>query len=120
MGFDGPGMGNMYQLYDMSYYNSVTLARVDTSYQVVHEYYTSTDGGEYVLDGSVAEDPVAGLVGDVINVADLEKLPEYNGATYEYRGEDGNIQLVLDPASNQITLQYFRSVTTPVDPCVLS
>ncbi len=116
VGFDGPGMGNMYQLYDMSYYNSVTLARVDTSYQVVHEYYTSTDGGEYVLDGSVAEDPVAGLVGDVINVADLEKLPEYNGATYEYRGEDGNIQLVLDPASNQITLQYFRSVTTPVDP----
>ena len=53
LSLDGPGTGNAYQLYDFQYLNSISFRQMDTTYQVVHQYYTSTDGGEYVLDGTV-------------------------------------------------------------------
>ncbi len=113
---DGPGMGNAYQNYDFSYFHAISFDRIDTSYQVVHQYYTSTDGGEYRLDGITEETPVSGLVGDTVSLSGLQKQPVYQGNTYEYRGELGETVLVLNPEENKIILSYYRDVITPADP----
>lgn len=113
LAIDGPGVGNGYMNYSFSYYNAIAFDQIDTSWSVVHQYYTSTDGGEYVLDGTVTSDAVSGLVGDVIQAASVNKLTTYNGNEYAFYGDSGDIQLVLDAASNQIVLEYRREVKTP-------
>ena len=85
-----------------------------TTYTVTHEYYTSTDGGAYQLDGSVTGEAVAGTVGDIIAVADIQKLTDYNGNSYSYASSQPEEELVLseDVSQNVITLIYQREVTT--------
>lgn len=113
---DGPGVGNGYMNYEFSYNNTITLDRIDTTYQVVHRYYTSTDGGEYVLDGEIIGEPISGLVGQIILASDQPQQPEYNGAAYTYYGASGDLELTADPAQNRIVLEYRRTVETPTDP----
>lgn len=118
---DGPGMGNSYMIYAFGYSNVITLSRIDTTYTVEHRYYTSTDGGAYVLDGTVLSDPISGNVGDVITVADIEKISEYNGNTYTWVSSEDAITLTIRAEDNHIVLEYRRDVKTtdptdPVDP----
>lgn len=105
-GIDGPGMGNSYQNYKFTYYNTITLEQVDTSYTVRHDYYS--DGK---LDGSVTLDPVSGMVGDSINVTAIAQAPEYNGKTYAYTSTTPETALVLGKNADQnvIVLRYDRS-----------
>lgn len=84
-----------------------------TFYTVEHQYYTSTDGGEYVLDGTVLGEEVNGLVGDVIEIANIERILTYEDNTYEYHQDNGNLTLVLDPETNKIIIEYRRDVRTP-------
>ncbi len=111
---DGPDMGNTYQYYEASFYNVIELEQTSTTYTVTHEYYTSTDGGAYQLDGTVTEEAVAGTVGDAIAVADIQKLTDYNGNSYSYASSQPEEELVLseDVSQNVITLIYQREVTT--------
>ena len=117
LGLDGPGMGNGYQYYDFSFANSIGFTtRIDTTYQIVHQYYTSVDGGAYELDGMVTGDPIPGMVGDVINAADIEKLLQYGDNEYTYYGDNGSISLVLDASTNLVIIEYHRDYTTPEEP----
>ena len=118
LAIDGPGVGNGYMNYVFSYYNEIAFNQIDTSWTVVHKYYTSIDGGEYTLDGTVTDKAVPGLVGDTVKSADLEKLLQYNGNPYTFYQASGDIQLVLDPAENQIVMEYRRDIkgTEPEDP----
>lgn len=116
LALDGPGLGNAYQNYDFSFANSIGFTRIDTTYQIVHQYYTSVDGGAYELDGTVTGDPIPGTVGDVINADDIEKLLQYGDNEYTYYTDNGSISLVLDASENLIVIEYRRDYTTPVDP----
>lgn len=113
---DGPGVGNGYMNYEFSFANSIGFTRIDTTYQVVHQYYTSVDGGDYELDGTVVSDPISGMVGDVINAADIEKLLQYGDNEYTYYGDNGSISLVLDASTNLVIIKYHRDYTTPEEP----
>ena len=110
------GIGNGYQNYDFAFANSIGFTRIDTTYQVVHQYYTSVDGGDYELDGTVVSDPISGTVGDVINAADIEKLLQYGDNEYTYYGDNGSISLVLDASTNLVIIEYHRDYTTPEEP----
>lgn len=105
-GIDGPGTGNVFANYSFTYYNTITLEQVDTSYTVRHDYYS--DGK---LDGSVTLDPVSGMVGDSINVTAIAQAPEYNGKTYAYTSTTPETALVLGKNADQnvIVLRYDRS-----------
>ena len=116
LAMDGPYTGNGYMNYKFSFANSIGFTRIDTTYQVVHQYYTSVDGGDYELDGTVVSDPVSGMVGDVINAADIEKLLQYGDNEYTYYGDNGSISLVPDASTNLVIIEYHRDYTTPVDP----
>lgn len=116
LALDGPGLGNAYQNYDFSFANSIGFTRIDTTYQIVHQYYTSVDGGDYELDGTVVSDPISGTVGDVINAADIEKLLQYGDNEYTYYGDNGSISLVLDASTNLVIIEYHRDYTTPEEP----
>ena len=116
LAMDGPYTGNGYMNYKFSFANSIGFTRIDTTYQVVHQYYTSVDGGDYELDGTVVSDPISGMVGDVINAADIEKLLQYGDNEYTYYGDNGSISLVLDASTNLVITEYHRDYTTPVDP----
>ena len=113
-GLDGPGIGNGYQRYSFSFYNAITLERIDTTYTVEHQYYTSTDGNDYQLDGSVVEEAKAGTIGETITMEDLVLMPEYEGQTYAYVENTGPITLVAEASENHITITYHREVKTPV------
>ena len=110
------GIGNGYQNYDFAFANSIGFTRIDTTYQIVHQYYTSVDGGDYELDGTVVSDPISGMVGDVINAADIEKLLQYGDNEYTYYGDNGSISLVLDASTNLVIIEYHRDYTTPEEP----
>lgn len=116
LALDSPGLGNAYQNYDFSFANSIGFTRIDTTYQIVHQYYTSVDGGDYELDGTVVSDPISGTVGDVINAADIEKLLQYGDNEYTYYGDNGSISLVLDASTNLVIIEYHRDYTTPEEP----
>lgn len=116
LAIDGPGVGNGYMNYEFSFANSIGFTRIDTTYQIVHQYYTSVDGGDYELDGTVVSDPISGTVGDVINAADIEKLLQYGDNEYTYYGDNGSISLVLDASTNLVIIEYHRDYTTPEEP----
>lgn len=105
-GIDGPAMGNSYQNYEFTYYNTITLEQVDTSYTVRHDYYTD---GE--LDGSVTLDPVSGMVGDAIDVTTIAQVPQYDDNTYTYTSTTPEASLVLGKNADQnvIVLRYDRT-----------
>ena len=105
-GIDGPAMGNSYQNYSFTYYNTITLEQVDTSYTVRHDYYTNDS-----LDGSVTLEPVSGLVGDSIDVTAIAQAPQYNDNTYTYTSTTPQVSLVLDKNTDQnvIVLRYDRT-----------
>ena len=74
-----------------------------------------------MLDGTVLSDPISGNVGDVITVADIEKVSEYNGNTYTWVSSEDAITLTIRAEDNHIVLEYRRDVKTtdptdPVDP----
>lgn len=116
LGLDGPDLGNGYQNYEFSFANSIGFTRIDTTYRVVHEYYTSVDGGAYEQDGTVVSDPISGMVGGVINADDIEKMLQYGDNEYTYYTDNGPISLVLKASENLIVIEYRRDYTTPVDP----
>ena len=86
-----------------------------TTYVVEHQYYTSTNGGEYVLDGSYTTDAVYGNIGDTISASTIEQLPVYNDVTYTFDHASEDIVLVEDAAQNKIILVYHRDVTVDID-----
>ncbi len=105
---DGPGVGNGYMNYDFAFYNVIELEQQDTSYQVVHEYYTKKDG-KYTLDGQFISDAVDAMVGDQVNAADLEKLTGYSGKTYTYvSANPATLAITSDADKNVLTLRYER------------
>lgn len=127
-GLDGPGIGNAYTYTSndgpitlvldparnrliVVYQREVTT---QTKYTVEHQYYTSTDGGDYQLDGSVVEEAKAGTIGKTITMEDLVLMPEYVGQTYAYVENTGPITLVAEASENHITITYHREVKTPV------
>ncbi len=93
--------------------NTITISyvRADTEYTVTHVY--RTNGSEV---GRVNSEH-GGKVGDIVNAADVEKLPVYNGSTYTYTTADKeSITLTADGASNAITLYYDRTTGTIIIP----
>ena len=112
---DSIGFG--YSDYPFSYNNFVFFKEIDTSFwNVVHKYYTSTDGGKYILDGTVTGEAITGRLGGIIKATDVEKLPKYNGNSYTFYRDSGDIELVADASENQIVIEYRREVKTQVDP----
>lgn len=84
-----------------------------TTYTVEHHYFTSTDGKEYVLDGIVISEEYKGHVHDIIKAEDFEKVLEYNGQTYQYAKDNGEIKLTADKENNKLIIEYRREYTTP-------
>ena len=107
MAFDGPGISNGYMNYQMAFYMALELEQLDTSYTVRHEYYTNGK-----LTGSTESDPVTGLLGDTVSVADIEKMLSYQGGDYEYTSTTPNEPLTLtsNVEKNVIVLRYDRTV----------
>ena len=121
--FSGPYMTNPYQSTSWGFELYVDLV-AKTSYKVVHEYYTDLDGAGYALDGSFTTDSVEVTAGDTIYSADLEKISEYNGESYEFDKDDIVESIVAEAQAdkNVITFKYYRTVitepetTTPENP----
>ena len=84
----------------------------DTGYTVVHEYYTSTNGGAFELTGTVRTQ-AEGEEGDQI-LPEAVQVPVYEENEYTYVSSDPENGLVLsaDLEKNVITLRYERTVTT--------
>ena len=79
------------------------LEEDDAIYTVVHEYYTSINGGAYTLTGRTSSD-YQGKVGQNITAAGFAN-PTYLGISYVYvRGND----VTLTADGNVITLRYER------------
>lgn len=86
-----------------------------TTYKVVANYYTSTDGGAYVQDNSstvTLKGATSVNVGDTISAADLSGSNSYNGNSYGLDESKSTMSAVavLDADSNVLTLNYYRSV----------
>lgn len=85
-----------------------------TTYKVVANYYTSTDGGAYVQDNSsvvTLKDATSVNVGDTISAADFSGSNSYNGNSYGLDESKSTMSAVavLDADSNVLTLNYYRS-----------
>ena len=74
----------------------------DTTYTVVHEYYTNG-----ALTGS-NQDTVSGKVGQTVNAEGIAKVTTYGGNSYTYTSANPEI-LVLADSENTITLRYDRT-----------
>lgn len=86
-----------------------------TTYKVVANYYTSTDGGAYVQDNSsvvTLKDATSVNVGDTISAADFSGSNSYNGNSYGLDESKSTMSAVavLDADSNVLTLNYYRSI----------
>jgi len=121
---DGPNTGNVYAGADVDFTSTLTLAQVPdpTTYSVVANYYTSTNGGEYALDGTETKTASADTtVGSEIKVTPEDAWATYNGNTYGYDAAKSTVTktAVLDSKSNVLTVNYYRTVntttTTPTD-----
>ncbi len=98
------------------YYATKTVPSV--SYTIIHEYYTSTDGGEPVKDGETSGNGSAPL-GTTITGSDIAKQLTYGDNTYAYVSADpASITLSEENGSYTITLRYERSTETPPPPPV--
>ncbi len=80
----------------------------DTTYTVVHEYYTNgTKDGE-------RKDTVKDVkVGDVIKVEEITKELIYGDKEYTYTSTDPETELTLSESGNTIILRYDRTVQEP-------
>lgn len=125
---NGPDTQNPYQNYNYGFTAGFSLERTDTTYSVVTNYYTSTDGGAPALDGSVNRvEQMATNVGETVSVIPVDEWNLYD--ENKYKLEDSaklSLTAVADPAANVITLNYYRNVSgqviiptppiVPVDP----
>lgn len=120
--FNAPYMGNSYELYNLFFGVNFSI-NARTSYTVVTNYFTSTDNGaNYTKDNG---DPVQVKDATTVNVDEtITASPEdtwsvYNGNTYGYDASKSTVTkvAVIDPATNVLTLNYYRTVngttTTP-------
>lgn len=136
LAWDGPGIGNGYMNYPMSFYQSIVLQQQDTTYTVTANYYTSTNGGAYAKDNAdavVLSGPTGTSVGQTVTADPTDAWAIYGGNTYALNEETSTLTLVaaLDPAANVLTLHYYRDVRsggdrddddddpTPVPPTVI-
>jgi len=122
--FDFDNIDNQYASSKFGFTGSFTLAQVPdpTTYSVVANYYTSTNGGEYALDGTETKTASADTtVGSEIKVTPEDAWATYNGNTYGYDAAKSTVTktAVLDSKSNVLTVNYYRTVntttTTPTD-----
>lgn len=92
--------------------NTITIkyVRAETSYTVVHEYYT--DGS---LTGSTSS-VVGGEVGAEITADSIAKVTSYNGNTYTYTSATGAPLTLVQGENGTITLRYDRSTYIPPRP----
>ena len=74
----------------------------DTTYTVVHEYYTNG-----ALTGS-NQDTMNGKVGQTVNAENITKVTTYGGNSYTYTSASPE-SLVLADSENTITLRYDRT-----------
>ena len=91
----------------------IKYVRANTSYQVVHEYYT--DG---VLSGST-NSVVAGEAGATITADGISKVLSYGGNSYSYTNASGAPLTLVQGENGTITLRYDRttgSTWTPTGP----
>lgn len=91
-----------------------------TSYNVVANYYTSTDGGEFVKDNAsevTLKDATTVNVGDTITATLEDSWMAYNGNKYGLDESKSTLTkvAVLDRATNTLTLNYYRSVKNGSD-----
>lgn len=119
MYLDGPRICNDYAGANLNMTSTLTLEPVaeETTYSVVANYYTSTDGSAASLDGTETKlENGKTTVGNPISVTAEESWATYNGDSYtlDEKGSTLSATAVLNPASNVLTLNYYRSVTTPV------
>ncbi|TDP45713.1 InlB B-repeat-containing protein [Aminicella lysinilytica] len=90
---------------------------VTSTYNVIANYYTSTDGGEYVQDNSSVvnlKDATVATVGSTISVTPEDAWATYNGNTYGLDESKSTLTktAVRDPLTNTLTLSYYRSVSS--------
>ncbi len=108
----GPYCANAYQSTAWCYNLEMDMV-AETAYTVVHNYYTSTNGAAYALDGTVSEDFVKCLAGDAFDT-EGRTVVSYNGNEYTFNAQaDGavnSIVAVADANKNVLVLNYFRSV----------
>lgn len=113
---NGPDTQNTYQDYNYGFTAGFSFESTDTVYSVVTNYYTSADGGAPVLDGSVARaEQIAVKVGEEVRVKPEDSWNTYDGK--DYKLEDPaklSLVAVADPASNVISLNYYRNVASEV------
>ena len=83
-----------------------------STYSIVHEYYTSTNGGAYVLDHTSAAIPLNGYVGSSVDLGAITQVPGYNGNTYTFASYDPAANPTLSAEGGLVvTLNYQRSIT---------
>ena len=97
--------------------DSSSTTTASTTYKVVANYYTSTDGSEYVKDNSetvTLKDLASVSVGDTISITADESWATYGGNTYALNENESVTTKVAvsDADSNVITLNYYRSTST--------
>jgi len=98
------------------YYSIDEEPPATTRYAAVHVYRFNNAEVGRVLPGD--NDWYSGTIGAVVEAASIPRQLEYDGNTYRFTGDDGNITLVADPSSNLIYLYYDRYASTyepPVD-----
>lgn len=123
---NGPDTQNAYQNYNYGFTAGFSFESTETAYSVVTNYYTSTDGGAPLLDGSVTRvDQAAIGVGETVSVGPEDSWNTFDGKDYQLEDHAKlSLVAVADPASNVITLNYYRNVSgqgvipTPPTPVV--
>jgi len=95
--------------------DTIVLWDQETTYSVVANYYTSTNGGAFVLDGSSTKTEAASAyVGSEIQVTPEAAWMTYNGNTYLFDATKSTMtkKAVLDPKTNVLTVNYYRNVSS--------
>lgn len=132
LSLDGPLTTNAFMGMEFGMYPIFSINKVETkvdpptpvvqttSYNVVANYYTSTDGGEYVKDNAsevTLKDATTVNVGDTITATPEDSWMAYNGNKYGLDESKSTLTkvAVLDRATNTLTLNYYRSVKNGSD-----
>ena len=78
------------------------------SYQVKHEYYAKDKNNNLNLENTVSENIVSNvIVGTIIEVNNINQIPENNGKIYTFFEHTGNIT-IEENITKEITIKYVR------------
>lgn len=119
---DGPNTGNVYAGADIDFTSILTLEPVaeKTTYSVITNYYTSTDGSKATLDGTETRmKDVETSVGSELSITAEDGWLTFNDNKYDDLSDSEKTvtkTAALNPKDNEIIFNYYRNVNSPSIP----